>query len=945
MNKTLLNTTKLAVVLFFTPIVLFGYKTKVEEKPSVVFEQFITPPAEARPFVRWWWNGNKLTKEEIERELEVLRQAGFGGVEINPIALPNGAEKVDVKALNWMSDEWIDMFVHACKKTKEKGMIADIIVGTGWPFGGEFLSKDETCQRVVAHSIEYKNNRKIHLSANELLENLIVANFGFKNIEQNKKINSKLIFIKLIPLNIQSTDDIIDLSGHIDKEGNIDFSIGSDGTYFLSYGFLQKGYRQVVLGSPGGAGPVMDHYKKEVTLAYLSRLKMITEKTGIPLNELIRALFCDSIELSGANWTDGLTRLFLAKYGYSLEPWMPFIFYPEQEGYAPSNFSADFNQKLKQVRFDYNSFLVELFLSEFTATFQDFCTDNGVKCRYQAYGYPFLMGLLEGYMNVDIPESNNWLYSADMNAEKWQWSQEQGDMIWNMYAAAGGHLSGKNIISCEAMTNVRGVFKTSLEEIKQHDDMNFITGINHSILHGFNYSPPEVGFPGWVKFGTYFSEHNTWWPYLKHWTQYNARLSYVFQNSQPQKTIAIIGPTADHWGNNGLNRIFFHMKPSYLYKMWEPISQLGYSCEYINQNVLEGASMKDSSITFGNMNYKLLVLAGLQSLSPKAALQIKAFAESGGKIVVIGQLPLKSLGFKDSEQNEILVKTTMEVLSKSHPDAFIHVNQPAYTNMLSWVNGFLKTSGIEPDVNISHPDNKVYQIHQSTSNKEIYFFTNIHRFDAAQFTAQFPVEGKYPYVWNPETGERTPFAYQSKPNELNITLQPLQSILLVFENEKPVIETQFHNTKIKTAQVVENAWMVTGKQVDGQIFNWELTELIDFSTSKDELQNSFGGTLIYKTTINNTDGFTHIDLGNVNKGITALYVNGKKAGIHWYGRALYPVEELLKADSNEIEIHYTTVLSNYCKSIDNPAANNWTNKYKDKVRTGIEGPVRLLKYQ
>ena len=194
-------------------------------------------------------------------------------------------------------------------------------------------------------------------------------------------------------------------------------------------------------------------------------------------------------------------------------------------------------------------------------------------------------------------------------------------------------------------------------------------------------------------------------PYLKHWTQYNARLSYVFQNSQPQKTIAIIGPTADHWGNNGLNRIFFHMKPSYLYKMWEPISQLGYSCEYINQNVLEGASMKDSSITFGNMNYKLLVLAGLQSLSPKAALQIKAFAESGGKIVVIGQLPLKSLGFKDSEQNEILVKTTMEVLSKSHPDAFIHVNQPAYTNMLSWVNGFLKTSGIEPDVNISHPDN------------------------------------------------------------------------------------------------------------------------------------------------------------------------------------------------------------------------------------------------
>ncbi len=49
------------------------------------------------------------------------------------------------------------------------------------------------------------------------------------------------------------------------------------------------------------------------------------------------------------------------------------------------------------------------------------------------------------------------------------------------------------------MTNTKGVFKTSLDEIKQHDDMNFITGINHSVLHGYNYSPVEAGFPGMGK--------------------------------------------------------------------------------------------------------------------------------------------------------------------------------------------------------------------------------------------------------------------------------------------------------------------------------------------------------------------------------------------------------------------------------------------------------------
>ncbi|WP_296635351.1 hypothetical protein [Polaribacter sp.] len=27
-----------------------------------LFQKFQDPPAEARPFVRWWWNGNKIKK-------------------------------------------------------------------------------------------------------------------------------------------------------------------------------------------------------------------------------------------------------------------------------------------------------------------------------------------------------------------------------------------------------------------------------------------------------------------------------------------------------------------------------------------------------------------------------------------------------------------------------------------------------------------------------------------------------------------------------------------------------------------------------------------------------------------------------------------------------------------------------------------------------------------
>ncbi len=64
-----------------------------------------------------------------------------------------------------------------------------------------------------------------------------------------------------------------------------------------------------------------------MTLAYLNRLKKISERTGIPLNQLIRAIFCDSIEVSGANWTDDFQTIFFKTYGYKLDNWMPFVFY------------------------------------------------------------------------------------------------------------------------------------------------------------------------------------------------------------------------------------------------------------------------------------------------------------------------------------------------------------------------------------------------------------------------------------------------------------------------------------------------------------------------------------------------------------------------------------------------------------------------------------------
>ncbi|MFW5877990.1 MAG: glycosyl hydrolase, partial [bacterium] len=137
-----------------------------------LFEGFIAPPAEARPFVRWWWNGNHITADEIIRQLDVLKDAGIGGIEINPIAMPEEAKDIGTSPLVWLSSEWNEMLVLAAEEAKKRGMISDLIVGSGWPFGGEFVQEDETIQRIMSHKLPVSGGEIISEDKESLYEKL-----------------------------------------------------------------------------------------------------------------------------------------------------------------------------------------------------------------------------------------------------------------------------------------------------------------------------------------------------------------------------------------------------------------------------------------------------------------------------------------------------------------------------------------------------------------------------------------------------------------------------------------------------------------------------------------------------------------------------------------------------------------------------------------------------
>ncbi len=883
----------------------------IQKKSADLYDTFVTPPGRARPFYRWWWNGNRVTAKEVRRELKLMKQAGAGGVEINPIALHELYGDPPQRPLVWLSDEWNAMLKSAVDTCKEMDLIADLIVGTGWPFGGEFLSPQET---IMGIELEIKTFT------------------GPADVKQKLELDGKKLYqLLLYPRQVETCREAVDMLPIDDNEGTLTFKV-PPGTYDLYIVTLRHRFRDVLFGAPGGAGPVLDHFSQSAVESYLHHMSgALNPLFGGKMGYGIRAMFCDSIELEGANWTADLPMEFKNRRGYDLLPYLPLVL----------NQSARLGKTLRdtvcRVRYDFSLTLNELFMERFIKTFHNWCSQNKTKSRYQAYGHPWLYtDLLDGYLVPDIPESDQWLFNAG-----WVNSAELDEIryaTWNKYASSGGHLTSRKIISCEAMTNTRGVFEATLEYIKQATDINIVTGINHLVLHGFNYSPPEAGFPGWIRFGTYFNEHNTWWPFVKLWSDYAARLCAVFQASEPVAQVAIMGPTADVWRQHGLDRNPWITTPWYLHAIWQAFNHHGYISDYVNPTILQNAGFQDGLLHYGPMQYHVLVVIENTSMDVQTVQAILRYVQNGGRVVFVNSSPHRAPGLLGRDKNDHLVRDTMGVILEQYPERVFVAGAPSRKNIIPWAGEVLRTCSVPPSVGISHPHAKLFLNHHRKGDRDIFFLVNMDRRKKISFRADFNNPGKTPWLWDPETGRRSVFAPVQTTYEIELT--PLKHLLLVFEpGQAPVAEKKIFASD--ETMTVSGPWQVTMMPaIEGETKRFILKKLKDLAIRRPE----FAGTIIYRTTFKTGTPRRILKLGRVCD-IAQVFLNGEKMAVSWWGERMLDISGACQAGHNELEIHVTTRLYNYVRSLaDKPAAQVWISRSKRKkpVPIGLMGPVEVV---
>lgn len=238
----------------------------------------------------------------------------------------------------------------------------------------------------------------------------------------------------------------------------------------------------------------------------------------------------------------------------------------------------------------------------------------------------------------------------------------------------------------------------------------------------------------------------------------------------------------------------------------------------------------------------------------------------------------------------------------------------------------------------------LFQIHHRLDGREIYLFSNQQTDQPVSFHGSFATGALTPWRWDPETGGRNVFPHGEKPNELDITLAPRESLLLVFEPDMHGTAAPPVRIDRNDAIAIQPPWQLTLEPAIGKSATMNLDQLEDLGTSDDKTLSTFAGQAVYRTKFKLADpAHSMLSLGTVH-GISEVALNGKALGVRWWGAEhLYDTQGALRQGENELEVRVTTVLSNYCRTLkDNKMVMNWASEHK-QVSTGLAGPVRLYR--
>lgn len=676
------------------------------QKTAQTMEQlrqgFAAPPNNARPMVRWWWFGPAVSKEEIAREIREMHEGGIGGFElasVYPLALDDPQK--GIRNLRYGSPEMVEMLRYAQQQGRALGMRVDLTLGSGWPFGGPHIPIQQAAGRlkVVAASLPLEKLPEMEAGDTS------VAAFVAKGTPQHyDAVTAKQIdFPK--------------------SAASLPAATGEPQVLLL---FISSHTKQMVKrAAVGGEGYVLDHMSREAIETHLHAVgdALLGGFRDVPPY----AIFSDSLEVYGSDWTSRLPEEFKKRRGYDLIPHLPELV-------------AGGTPQAEAVRHDWGVTLSDLVRENYLRPMSEYASAHHTLFRSQTYGVP--AATLSDERVPQLPEG-----------EGPQWNS----FSFTRWTSSANHLFGNNITSAETWTWLHSpAFRATPLDMKAEADRMFVEGVNQIIGHGWPYSPPYATEPGYSLYAAaVFNAHNPWWPVMPDVTSYLQRVSWVLRQGEPANDVALLLPEDDAQAEfqPGKVSVTDAMKVKISQSLMKAILDTGHNVDYV-----DGGALADLH------HHPLLVVPPTHRISLAAVQRLQEYARSGGKLIFVGATPDMAPGLADEQDTPKIQAAMKDLVATS-----VHIESEG--ELAAAIERTIK-----PDFDVRGGDGSIGFLHRHLKDADVYFVANT---SAVPRTIPLHTSSSFHHAewWNPEDGTRHAIG-----KDQDVTLEPYGSRLLVLSD-------------------------------------------------------------------------------------------------------------------------------------------------------------------
>lgn len=960
----------------------FGSRVVSQEGNTInnLKSSFENPPDSSKPGVYWYFMDGNISEKGMTEDLESMKKVGIGNVvflEVN-VGIPRG----DV---DFFSEEWQRLFVHAVKECERLGIQMTLGVGPGWTgSGGPWISPEISMQHLVSSTVNIKSSgkkTKIQLSIptpkepyfglntftpdlkkkwNDFYEDIAVLAFPTPN---NNKIIShieeKALYYRAPYSSVKGTKpflpskksyrqtpaqaaipktDIIDLSGFLEKDGVLNWSPPIGNWTIMRFGKRNNGAITRPAPKPG-LGFESDKFDtvaiKYHLDKYVGTLLRKIEKLDLESSGGLTMLHMDSWEMGAQNWTSAFREEFMKRRGYDPKP-----FYPVYDG------------KIVE-----SEEISERFLWDLRQTSQELIIENHAEF-IKKYAHDHGLGLsIEPYdMNptADLELGN----VADVVMAEF-WSKGYGFFNTSfavIEASSVAHINGQNIVPSEAFTSGEAEgFKQYPGAMKNQGDWAFAAGLNKLVYHTFQHQSLDKKLkPGMTMgpYGVHWDRNQTWWPMVKGYHDYIARCQYLLQQGRSVADILYLTPEgAPHVFRPPLSALegdtFLPDRKGYNFDGCAP-SQL-YMAEVVNKNIVFPSGAE----------YRILVLPFSYTMTPELLSKVNSLIKAGA--TVIGVPPERSPSLVDYPQadqklqrevakiwgtSEVPSKLTEKHIGKGKIIWGGEVDFPERDTILypdySSTAKILKGMDVPLDFESS---GEIRYAHRTSSKWDIFFVSNRTKKDL-NVNCSFRSTKGTPTLWNPINGNirKLPeFDKTEVSTTIPIKFSAFESFFIVFsENDRSnTIGTSTSNFPLQqNLTTLGGPWNVSFKTEWGGPKNVIFEKLKDWSLSSNKGIKYYSGIAVYTKQFKLNENLSktgngkriYLDLGEV-KNLAKVKLNGRYVGIVWANNPL-DITDFLKKETNKIEVE---------------VANLWVNRLigdqrftDDEVKNG-KWPEWLLK--